>query len=52
MQRARALQVPASMARLHERYVAALGLYEKAAAEMVQRHARRQGRAPARRPAA
>ena len=35
MARARALQVPASMAAMHERYLAALGLYEKAAAEMV-----------------
>ena len=35
MQRARALQVPGSMAGLHERYVAALGLYEQAAAEMI-----------------
>jgi hypothetical protein len=33
--RARALRVPPSMAPMHERYLAALGQYERAAAEMV-----------------
>ena len=35
MTRARALPVPPSLAALHERYLAALGQYEQAAAEMV-----------------
>jgi len=35
MTRARSLEVPASMAAVHDRYLDALGLYEKAAAEMV-----------------
>jgi hypothetical protein len=43
MKRARALQVPASMAELQDRYVGALALYDKAAAEMIS--ATRDGKA-------